>query len=225
MLREMRKTDRDRDGVLRPEQVEAFMDKYAIPIQGVMSHLQRRFVDDKFEGMTNYEDFLRYLTKMRLKSQEQKLSSSAQVPVTEAKSESTQELAANKQRSSGGRQTSTTFEDRGEARLILDLEAAIANSPKFDLGQFRKSLESKDMYGNEQVSKQHVIQAAQNSKLSVPRDVFGRWLVSSDPINRGIYSIPKLVNFLERSQPHVISRMKTAKSHGHLACEWISLKS
>ena len=61
----------------------------------------------------------------------------------------------------------SSFEDRGEARLILDLENAIANSPKFDLNLFRSSLESKDMYGNEQVSRQHVIQAANNSQLSV----------------------------------------------------------
>lgn len=107
--------------------------------------------------------------------------------------------------------SSKPFEDRGEARLILDLESAIANSPKFDLEVFRSSLESKDMYGNEQVSKQHVIQAANHAKLSIPRDVFGRWLMASDPINRGIYSIPKLNNFLERSQPNVISRVKTAK--------------
>ena len=52
----------------------------------------------------------------------------------------------------------SSFEDRGEARLILDLESAIANSPRFDLNLFRSSLESKDMYGNEQVSRQHVIQ-------------------------------------------------------------------
>jgi len=109
----------------------------------------------------------------------------------------------------------TSFEDRGEARLILDLENAIANSPKFDLNRFRSSLESKDMYGNEQVSKQAVIQAATNSQLSVPKDTFKRWLVASDPINRGIYSIPKLVSFLQRSEPNVIKRVKTANMSGH----------
>ena len=116
------------------------------------------------------------------------------------------------------------FGDRGDARLILDLEETIANSPKFDLGQFRSSLESKDMYGNEQVSKQHVIQAANNAKLVVSKEVLKRWLSACDPIKRGIYSIPKLVNFLERSQPNVISRVKSAgkalsKSHGSLSCK------
>ena len=109
--------------------------------------------------------------------------------------------------------------------MILDLEETIQNSPKFDLGQFRSSLESKDMYGNEQVSKQHVIQAATNAKLVVSKEVLKRWLSACDPIKRGIYSIPKLVNFLERSQPNVISRMKSAggkalsKSHGSLSCK------
>ena len=123
----------------------------------------------------------------------------------------------------------SSFEDRGEARLILDLETAIANSPKFDLNLFRSSLESKDMYGNEQVSRQHVVQAANNSQLSVPKDIFKRWMMASDPINRGIYRIPKLVDFLQRSQPNVIKRVKTAnmsghalsKSHGHLSCKFL----
>ena len=117
----------------------------------------------------------------------------------------------------------STFEDRGEARLILDLENAIASSPRFDLNLFRSSLESKDMYGNEQVSKQHVLQAANNSKLNVPKELVNRWLIACDPISRGIYSIPKLVNFLERSQPNVIKRVKTAnlsKSHGNLSCKF-----
>ena len=43
------------------------------------------------------------------------------------------------------------------------------------------------MYGNGQVSKQHVIQATSNSKLSVPKDVMHLWLTASDPIKRGIY--------------------------------------
>ena len=71
------------------------------------------------------------------------------------------------------------------------------------------------------------IQAATNSQLSVPKDTFKRWLVASDPINRGIYSIPKLVSFLQRSKPNVIKRVKTAnmsghalsKSHGQLSCK------
>lgn len=69
MLREMRKTDRDRDGVLRPEQIEAFMNKFNVPIQGVLPALQKRFEDqDRFQGMTNYEELLRYLNKIQLRN-------------------------------------------------------------------------------------------------------------------------------------------------------------
>ena len=67
------------------------------------------------------------------------------------------------------------------------------------------------MYGNGQVSKQHVIQAASNAQLSVPKDVLNQWLKASDPINRGIYSIPKLISFLERSQPHAVNRIRTGR--------------
>ena len=65
MLREMRTADRDRDGVLRPEQIEAFMEKFKVPVQGVLFHLQQRFEDSTFEGMTNYEDLLKYFGKIR----------------------------------------------------------------------------------------------------------------------------------------------------------------
>ena len=127
------------------------------------------------------------------------------------------------------------FGDRGDARLILDLESAISDSPNFNLNQFKTSLESKDMYGNEQVSKQHVIQAANHAKLSVNKDVLKRWLSACDPIHRGIYRIPKLISFLERSQPNVIARMKSgkdlSKSHGNLSCKhfhhilWVLVQS
>ena len=129
-----------------------------------------------------------------------------------------------RQVSAGPKDQSGIFGDRGEARLILDLEGAISDSPNFNLNQFKTSLESKDMYGNEQVSKQHVIQAANHAKLSVNKDVLKRWLSACDPIHRGIYRIPKLVSFLERSQPNVIARMKSgkdlSKSHGNLSCKY-----
>ena len=35
------------------------------------------------------------------------------------------------------------FEDREDAKLILQLESAIGQSPKFDLEKFKSSLESK----------------------------------------------------------------------------------
>ena len=65
------------------------------------------------------------------------------------------------------------------------------------------------MYGNGQVSKQHVIQATSNAHLSISKDILHQWLAASDPIKRGIYNIPTLVTYLERSQ--VIDRVKTSK--------------
>ena len=103
----------------------------------------------------------------------------------------------------------------------FEIISPFSQSPKFDLDKFRSSLESKDMYGNGQVSKvkikrvvarsarffsikmlngqqfgtsgynsfdfcykQHVIQAASNAHLSVPKDVLHVWLTNCDPINR-----------------------------------------
>ena len=213
MLREMRKLDRDRDGVLPPANIERFIDKFKIMIHGVLDHLYKRFIDKRFPDMINYEDLLRYLIKMR--PAEEVTKKDVQEPELEPKQNS-ESFKPSRQVSGHG-----IFGDRGDARLILDLEEAISSSPSFNLNQFKTSLESKDMYGNEQVSKQHVIQAANHAKLVVNKEVLKRWLSACDPINRGIYSIPKLVSFLERSQPNVIARMKSgknlSKSHGNLS--------
>ena len=68
----MRKTDRDRDGVLRPDQIETFLEKFNIPLQGVLDHLQRRFADEKFEGMTNYENLVKYFNDIKAKTEQTK---------------------------------------------------------------------------------------------------------------------------------------------------------
>lgn len=52
----------------------------------------------------------------------------------------------------------SAFVDRDEAKLVLELEVAIQASPKFEIERFDESLQSKDMYGNGTVSRQHVIQ-------------------------------------------------------------------
>ena len=49
----------------------------------------------------------------------------------------------------------------------IGFEKALLDSPKFDLEKFKRDLQSKDMYGNDQVSKQHVIQAASNCNLNI----------------------------------------------------------
>ena len=61
------------------------------------------------------------------------------------------------------------------------------------------------MYGNDQVSKQQVILAADVHNLSFPnKSVMGAWLSACDPTSRGIYNIQKLCQYLERSQPHIL---------------------
>jgi hypothetical protein len=52
----------------------------------------------------------------------------------------------------------SAFVDRDEAKLVLELEVAIQASPKFEIERFDESLQSKDMYDNGTVSRQHVIQ-------------------------------------------------------------------
>lgn len=63
--------------------------------------------------------------------------------------------------------SSGAFEDRSDAKLILELEQALLDSPNFSLAKFRQSLLSKDMYGNDQASKQNVVMAARQSNLNI----------------------------------------------------------
>lgn len=68
---------------------------------------------------------------------------------------------------SNPRKPTFSFNDREDAKLILELEKTLFDSPKFNLEKFRTELHSKDMYGNDQVSKQHVMMAASNNQLQI----------------------------------------------------------
>ena len=61
----------------------------------------------------------------------------------------------------------TSFVDRDEAKLILDLETLLRISPRFDLGQFESGLQAKDNYGNGSVRRPQALLAAQNANLEV----------------------------------------------------------
>ncbi len=63
--------------------------------------------------------------------------------------------------------STTPFDNRLDAGLILELEKTLLNSPKFDLNRFRATLEENDQYGNDQVSKQHVKLAASRANLEI----------------------------------------------------------
>ena len=65
----MRKCDRDRDRVLHPIQIENILEKYKIGVDAeVLPQLQKRFVDKKFNDMTNYEDMVKYFCDIKEKS-------------------------------------------------------------------------------------------------------------------------------------------------------------
>ena len=73
MIMEMRKLDRDRDRVLPPDTVKTVLEKYHIPVASCLETLQDKFADKTvFEGMTNYEDMVRYLEERRIKSDDNK---------------------------------------------------------------------------------------------------------------------------------------------------------
>ena len=76
MLMEMRKLDRDRDRVLHPSTVEQMVEKYRLPIGPCLPHLQIKFQDGNFVGITNYEYLVKFLGERReetMKKQEAKV--------------------------------------------------------------------------------------------------------------------------------------------------------
>ena len=86
MLRDMRKCDRDRDRVLHPIQIENILEKYKIAVDaGVLPHLQKRFVDKKFNDMTNYEDMVKYFCDIKEKSSKNDIIPDTITPYSEFK--------------------------------------------------------------------------------------------------------------------------------------------
>ncbi len=81
------------------------------------------------------------------------------------------------------------FGDRSDARLILELEKTLHDSPNFDLGRFRSSLEAKDAYGNDQVSRQHVVMAASGSHLNI-RQEMGEGTIYSNTVRTDQFGFP-----------------------------------
>ena len=131
------------------------MEKYKIGVAGVLPQLQERFVDKKFNDMTNYEDMVKYFCDM--KEKETKLNNPNNVldantsTKTNNKSfksrnnEKTipQKISQKQTSNNANTNANNIFEDREDAKLILQLESAIGQSPKFDLEKFKSSLESK----------------------------------------------------------------------------------
>ena len=141
----------------------------------------------------------------------------------------------------------TTFVDRDDAKLILDLEVVLEASPKFDLPTFQECLVQKDNYGVGSVKRIHVIQAAENAKLiglEGKGPIIKRWLTACDARppaveeeerrqshvgggGGGMYRIDKLVSYLERSRPHVVDRVRKKVSSAAAGKEhqgWSSAK-
>lgn len=65
------------------------------------------------------------------------------------------------------------------------------------------------MYGNGQVARQHVLQAATASNLRLNPEAIKLWLPACDRLGKGIYSIQKLVSYLERSSRPVRGSAKS----------------
>lgn len=185
-------------------------------MEDVVPNLLKKFNDKTYSGQTNYEDLVQYLIEakervqrsLRDEAEANTMVHEIQTKMEERKARHHQQRQQQNSPGSNHGQERTdrpfSFNDRDDAGLILELEKTLSDSPKFNLGSFKADLHAKDMYGNDQVSKQQVLQAAHNSNLNIDRGTLGQWLSNCDPHKRGIYNIPKLVRYLERSQPHIL---------------------
>ena len=216
MLMEMRKTDRDRDRILRPIQIKMFLEKYKIPVFDIWPQLEKKFNDKSYPGNTNYEDLTQFFLEAKSRAnlgQEERFSAAAAAPQAQVPSKISllrqRQMEAEEDqnkyyshRAYGGGD-GDSFNDRQDAGLLLDLEKCVMNSPKFEIDKFKSALVAKDLYGNDQVSRQHVIQAADVSGLiGLDKATLGKLLQASDMTKRGIYNINLIVGYLERAKPH-----------------------
>jgi hypothetical protein len=229
---------------------------FQIPIKdNVLEFLQEKFAccdnESEFRGMTNYENMMDYFSDIRRRAEKSSQNKNKSVFGGQGSAEHEFVVQLNQRKnkmkksnktvqydvkydsdssvpSSFRTDRPTTFVDRDEAKLILDLEVVLESSPKFDLPMFQDCLVQKDNYGVGSVKRIHVIQAAENSKLvgiEGRGPILNRWLAACDARppaavegsqrqshvgggGGGMYKIDKLVSYLDRSRPHVVDRIR-----------------
>ena len=85
-----------------------------------------------------------------------------------------------------------------EADLVKDLSLCLENKV-VDVAKLGSMMRGKDHYGNDQLSKQQVNACLRVAGISLDGTIKGRWMKAGDIIEKGIYSIPVLIEILNKA--------------------------
>ena len=85
-----------------------------------------------------------------------------------------------------------------EADLLHNLALCVGKQT-IDIEKLGMLMRGKDHYGNDQLSKQQVSASLRVAAISLDRPILARWMKAADIVENGIYSIPALLDILEKA--------------------------
>ena len=179
---------RDRDRVLIPETVSTTLEKYHIQLGDEYTKmLMEKFMDhQEFEGMTNYEDLVRYLEEMRLEGSKK--------PIISRKDNfilyETEQTKANYRRNK-------SWTTKMEERLVADLTKEV-NIEHISLSDLEDKLHIKDSYGHNTVSAPQLRSVLRNMGIVLSGKVVAGVMKASDVDSKSSYSIPVIMDIFSK---------------------------
>ena len=91
-----------------------------------------------------------------------------------------------------------SWSDEKEDGLIDDLSFCLGTQ-KVDMDKLGHMMRSKDHYGNDQISGQQIGACLRVEQIILDKGVMGRWMKAADIVGKGIYSIPVLLEIMEKA--------------------------
>ena len=149
--------------------------------------LIEKFMDhQEFEGMTNYEDLVRYLEEMRLEGSKK--------PIISRKDNfilyETEQTKANYRRNK-------SWTTKMEERLVADLTKEV-NIEHISLSDLEDKLHIKDSYGHNTVSAPQLRSVLRNMGIVLSGKVVAGVMKASDVDSKSSYSIPVIMDIFSK---------------------------
>ena len=91
-----------------------------------------------------------------------------------------------------------SWSEEKEFSLIHELSLCLGKQG-VDMNKLASIMRSKDHYGNDQLSGQQVGVSLRVMGITLDRGIMTRWMKAADIIGKGIYSIPVLIDIMEKA--------------------------
>ena len=91
-----------------------------------------------------------------------------------------------------------SWSEEKESSLIHELSLCLGKQG-VDMNKLASMMRSKDHYGNDQLSGQQVGVSLRVVGITLDRGMMTRWMKAADIIGKGIYSIPVLIDIMDKA--------------------------